>query len=334
MKAENMNIDFVITWVDPNDSEWLKEKQKCCGKGDQSDVRYRDWDFLKYWFRSVEKNAPWVNKIHFVTCGQKPDWLKENNQKINIVNHSDFMPNSILPTFNSVPIELYLHNIPNLSENFVYFNDDMFINSRVSKEFFFKNNKPCDSAILSAITPMSNNDNFSHCLLSDAELTCLDYRYRKAIRENLHKWFNVRYGLEQIRTILLLPWSTLPGIKMHHMPISYRRSTYIKLWDKHEGQLKAVSRDRFRNNFNINHWIFRYDQLMSGDFCPRNPKCGKLYAIKTAEDAKMAAKDIERHKHKMICINDASSNKEFDKSKKIIKSAFVKTYSNKSSFEK
>lgn len=28
-----------------------------------SDVRYRDWEFMKYWFRAVEQNAPWVNKI-------------------------------------------------------------------------------------------------------------------------------------------------------------------------------------------------------------------------------------------------------------------------------
>ena len=63
-------IDFIMTWVDGADPEWLKEKAKYDGTTittANSEVRYRDWDNLQYWFRSVEKYAPWVNKIHFVT---------------------------------------------------------------------------------------------------------------------------------------------------------------------------------------------------------------------------------------------------------------------------
>lgn len=63
-------IDFVIAWVDGNDPKWKKEREKYMPKSgnDARDVRYRDWDNLKYWFRGVEKFAPWVNKIHFVTA--------------------------------------------------------------------------------------------------------------------------------------------------------------------------------------------------------------------------------------------------------------------------
>ena len=59
---------------------------------DDRDIRYRDWDNLQFWFRGVEKFAPWVNKIHFVTYGHLPKWLNVNNKKLNIVNHKDFMP--------------------------------------------------------------------------------------------------------------------------------------------------------------------------------------------------------------------------------------------------
>ena len=64
-------IDFVMIWVDNNDPEWQKSynqyKPNNNKKEDASIVRYRDWDNLKYWFRGVEKFAPWVNKIHFIT---------------------------------------------------------------------------------------------------------------------------------------------------------------------------------------------------------------------------------------------------------------------------
>ena len=84
-------IDFVIPWVDGSDPKWIAEKDKFdtqiqeASTLDSSNAacRYRgDAHLLRYWFRGVEKCAPWVNKIHFVTCGQKPEWLNENHPKI------------------------------------------------------------------------------------------------------------------------------------------------------------------------------------------------------------------------------------------------------------
>ena len=62
-------IDFIMIWVDGNDPEWQKEKRKYQpgNTADDREIRYRDWDNLQYWFRAVEKFAPWVNQIHFVT---------------------------------------------------------------------------------------------------------------------------------------------------------------------------------------------------------------------------------------------------------------------------
>ena len=73
-------IDFVMIWVDGNDPEWQKEKNKYDSsdeKGDNTIVRYRSWDNLQYWFRGIEKFAPWVNKVHFVTWGHLPPWLNK-----------------------------------------------------------------------------------------------------------------------------------------------------------------------------------------------------------------------------------------------------------------
>ena len=89
-------IDFVIPWVDGSDPAWQKERdakaaqlgsmERCDNRGE----RYRDWDNLKYWFRGVEKFAPWVHKIYFVTWGHLPEWLDVQHPKLVIVRHEDY----------------------------------------------------------------------------------------------------------------------------------------------------------------------------------------------------------------------------------------------------
>ena len=124
-----MEIDFVVTWVDMDDPKWKNEYSKFYGKIDNrinelSEARFRDNGFLKYWFRGISAFAPWVRNIHFVTSGQKPDWLNTDHPKLNMVKHTDYIPKKYLPVFNSNLIEIYMHKIPGLSEHFVYFNDD------------------------------------------------------------------------------------------------------------------------------------------------------------------------------------------------------------------
>ena len=120
------DIDFIIPWVDGSDPEWLSSynryapAEKRISHADAE--RYRDWGLLRYWFRGVEKFTPWVRKIHFVTCGQLPDWLNLNAPKLNYVKHEDYIPKEYLPVFSSHPIELNMHRIEGLSEKFVYFN--------------------------------------------------------------------------------------------------------------------------------------------------------------------------------------------------------------------
>ena len=66
-------IDIVVTWVDMDDPQWKKEFNHYRGLQENEengvvDARFRDYGFLKYWFRGIDKFAPWVRKIHFVTC--------------------------------------------------------------------------------------------------------------------------------------------------------------------------------------------------------------------------------------------------------------------------
>lgn len=136
-------IDLVYTWVDGNDPVWQAKKaywQKQYAPDDEyaiSPARWRDRDELKYSLRSVEQYMPWVNNIYIVTDNQVPAWLNINHPKIKIVDHSEIFPAEALPVFNSIAIESRLAHIPDLSEHFIYSNDDFFTATYLSPDFFF-----------------------------------------------------------------------------------------------------------------------------------------------------------------------------------------------------
>ena len=107
VRVQMDKIDFVIPWVDGNDPAWIAQRKKYQPdtRDDDGESRYRDWENLQYWFRGVEKFAPWVNKVYFLTWGHVPVWLDTSNPKLQIVRHEDYIPKDYLPTF-SRPIRL------------------------------------------------------------------------------------------------------------------------------------------------------------------------------------------------------------------------------------
>ncbi|CAM3543361.1 stealth conserved region 3 domain-containing protein [Stackebrandtia soli] len=135
-------IDAVYTWVDDSDPEWLRVRSAHQDTpGDASAARFRNRDELRYSLRSVAMFAPWVRNIYIVTAGQTPDWLDADHPRITIVDHRDlFTDPSVLPTFNSHAIETQLHNIPGLSNHFLYINDDVFLARPLTPGRFFQSN--------------------------------------------------------------------------------------------------------------------------------------------------------------------------------------------------
>ena len=112
--------DFIYLWVDGNDPKWLEKKRRHGGDAISSVGRYVDNQELKYSLRSVEKHIPWIRKIFIVTDNQIPKFLDTKHSKIEIVDHTEIIPKEYLPSFNSSVIEHFIHNIPNLSEHFLF----------------------------------------------------------------------------------------------------------------------------------------------------------------------------------------------------------------------
>ncbi|MEM8618745.1 MAG: stealth conserved region 3 domain-containing protein [Actinomycetota bacterium] len=143
LEHADFDIDVVYTWVDGADEAWqrsFREWAETTGR-DLSEnaldrARFRSRDELLYSLRSIWAYAGWVRRVFVVTAGQRPSWLVDTPQ-IRVVDHSEILDSSVLPTFNSHVMESALHRIDGLSEHFVYFNDDFFLGRSLRPEFFF-----------------------------------------------------------------------------------------------------------------------------------------------------------------------------------------------------
>lgn len=338
MIEDNYPIDFVVTWVDGNDPVWQAEKAKYAPHLDEDarNVRYRDWDNMQYWFRAVEKFAPWVNKIHFVTYGHLPKWLNTDNPKLHIAKHSDFIPAKYLPTFCSRPIELNLHRIPGLAEHFVYFNDDMFLLKPVTRKLFFGIGRlPTDFAIRSDLSVADKNDTVQFTKLNNIILINSHFDKKVQMKKNWSKWINLDYGWNALRNLIFFGEHHFRCFANNHLAFSYLRKTFIDLWKAEPEELNATCMHKFRTRLDVNQWVFRYWQLAKGDFSPigRHVK-GSVYEVYNGVAQNQELFDIiENQKMPMICIND-NENIDFKPMEKRLKEAFNKILPEKSSFEK
>lgn len=326
-------IDFVVTWVDSNDENWRKEKQyyeeEMSINVDLNDnLRYRDWGFMRYWFRAVEKYAPWVNKVYFITEGHLPEWLNLENEKLVVIKHGDYIDEKYLPTYNSNVIELNIHNIKGLSEQFVLFNDDMFLNGDVKEEDFFKNGLPCDIGVFEPIKAQGTG--IEHVIVNNLEIVNKYYNSRDVFKNSLLKFFKFKYGKHMIKNIFLLPWKNILGYYDDHIPVSYKKSIFKEVYELERDLFEKNYSYKFRSIEGINHWLIRYWQLTRGEFHPRSINAGNSYSM---TDYKEIIQDIRNSTHKMICLND-SEVENFEYIRDVILKEFNQKYPKKSEFEK
>ena len=317
-----------------NDPKWQTEffkysKDKNNSKNGVSKARFRDNGLLRYWFRGVEKFAPWVRKIHFVTSGQTPEWLDVNNPKIHLVNHSDFVPAQFLPTYNSVVIERYLHKIPTLSEHFVYFNDDFFMINTVEKERFFKNGLPCDIAVF------DYNPSWSQWYVRIKNNIRLINRHfdKKEVMAQWHdKWFDKSYGMKMRWNYIFKFYNKFTTLRVPHNAQPYLKSTFEEVWAAAEKELTETSSNRFRALTDYTPELFRTWQICKGNFEPYNTyKDTKMFPLMVRP--KQAVKAIQQQSYTLICLNDNVHIRDYDLVMGNIRNAFQQILPEKSSFE-
>lgn len=340
MGCSTQDIDFVIAWVDGSSAEWQerRNKQKGCQDSDIRTERYRDWDFLRFWFRGVEAFAPWVRKIHFICDQAPPDWLNTEHPQLHIVRHEDFIPAEYLPTFSSHPIELNSFRIKGLSEQFVYFCDDMYIIRPLKKTRFFKRGLPVDCAGLnplpsSDLAPESKDKRIFYIPLNDTEYLNREYRFRSCIKAHPFKWYNIKYGDHLIRNLIFSSYSRFVGFSVFHVGQPHRIQSFEDAWDKNFDILDQTCRHCFRDDHDVSQSFIRYRQLAEGNFIPAPPV--KDAAFHVTDNTEHICDIIRKQKRPMICLNDGEmSQQQFEKTKAKLTAAFETILPGKSRFEK
>ncbi|NIG18555.1 capsule biosynthesis protein CapC [Pantoea sp. Al-1710] len=225
-------IDIVFTWVDDADKKWQIKNKKNRDLADKENTsnyafdssRFSNHDELRHSIKSIEYHLPWVNKIYIVTDEQIPSWLS-NNEKIKIIDHKEIINEEYLPTFNSHVIEAHLHKIPDLSEHFIYFNDDVFVARPLTASHFFKSN-----GIASLFLSQKS---LSAMKLRGTSTSTLSASTRSAII--LKKDFGMSIDTPLVHT---------------YVPL--RKSYFEKAWDLYSDEIKEFLPNKFRSNNDLN----------------------------------------------------------------------------------
>jgi hypothetical protein len=237
------DIEIVITWVDGSDPWHRAQRQQfdqaasISHKAAFETTRFADNGEVYYLIASILKYAPFVTKIHIVTDHQKPHLLETfaqdglcNPAFIAIVDHEAAFSGlpAVLPTFNSLSIEAAIWNIPGLSENFIYCNDDFFLNAPLSSEAFFHDGKPVVHGRMTS-------------------------RLRPALKRFL-RWFGPADAEDAMPSFAVAQeqGAQLAGVggrylRVGHYPHPLRRSTLSGFYASHYDILRQQLSYRFRN---------------------------------------------------------------------------------------
>jgi hypothetical protein len=224
-----------------------------------------------------------------------------------------FPPDFPLPVFASGIIESFLWRIPELSEQYIYFNDDTLLATPCTPEDFFD---PQGRSVV-RMTP-----DLIHAPLGPA-----DFVYNqtlrntaRAVRRRLSLRYRPRFPTRKAWVPLIarrLLHSKLPLNAMAHIAQPFLRSVWPHFHDVFREELRALyaSRFRHRRGFNVNqaYQYLAYQEkkaLFSFDPC-------WLYVSRRAGRAELKAlqeevRAAEAHGIKFLCFNDGVGDEEID----------------------
>lgn len=290
-------MDAVITFVDGNRQQWRETYAKAIG-GKPSFTRFRDWGTLRYLFRGLQTNAQFIRNVFLVVSDvdQVPEWVDAT--KVKIITHEQFIPAKLLPTFSSNVIELWLHKIPGLSEEFIYFNDDVFLLNPCTPEDFFVGGKPR----LSPRIRTEKTTMFHQMLVNSTETA---------------------------RHILGIPQSP-EFLAQRHTVAPMTRSSYLYAY-KMAAKRIYNSFTPIRNAKNLNDYVFMDLNYLAGKYHPA--RIDFKYFGLDAKNMKEICKHIETSPVKTLCINDGCAQEDFETVRAHVLDSFEKRFPGKSIYE-
>ena len=292
----NIKIDIVYSYVDGSDKNWQYERTDNFNKFYNSKInnfdsntnnRFKNHNELLYSLRSVHKYMNFINKIYIVINHDPPKWLNLDNDKIIIVYHKDIKSlQSYLPTFNSHTIEAHLHNIENLEEYFLYFNDDIIINDKLELFDFINLETGKISIFL--------DKNYTRKGIPNPS----DFSFRSAWK-NGNKWLDNNYKIEKRK-------------KMAHVPILIKKSIMLELASKFDNfHQTCVNKFRSINDYNVTCSLYPYYLLYNNLAEISTMKTETYYLNNDYEKNKEILKNISNNV-KIFCLEDDNIDEQSD----------------------
>ena len=291
-------MDIVITYVNGLDPVWQAEYAKHTNTP-ILEKRFRDWGTLKYLFRGIEKNMPFIRKVHLVVSGesQVPEWLNRN--EVNVVLHEDIIPEQLLPTFNCNPIEMHLHNIEDLDEEYLYFNDDIFPLKQCKATDFF-----CEGrGILGMSHHIFSIDMFKKICRNS------DHSARRAL------------GLKPGLLFLRPQHICTPMLK------SEVKALYDKIGDEIVGSMTTT-----RSAKNLNQYLYLDYMYLKGRIINRRQP-SRHFSMGVASPEKIESY-LRNPKRALVCINDVQlSDNKYREMHEMLHRTFEQVFPDKSKYE-
>lgn len=329
-------VDAVILWVDGSDENWQKAYAKYASQKIE-EIRYEDIGTLKYVLRSIEKFTPWIRNVYLITANQVPSWLETDHPKLIQVSHSDiFKDQSQLPSFNSSAIELNLHRIEGLSEQFLLFNDDTIIQKPLNKSYFFTGDYPNDMYL---VRNLFHDNKYSHSLHAIMQVINAEIKSSKSFNQQLRYMRNLKYGLRFVVSNLILTklsQNEIPLFLQLHSVQAHLKSNFIEAEAAYPDIFQNSRSSRFRSESDINNYLAQFWGLIKGKFHPKI-QFDKVYisilGIHTLKKQLSALKDRD---FSLLCFgeNPKFDPSDYPKCKQLIYEFLDKKLSNHCSYER
>jgi hypothetical protein len=333
--------------VDSSDPQWQQNrnhhKYRDSPHDANAEARFRDMETLKYVLRSIEKHCPWYHKIYLITTGHTPEWLDLEHPKVSIISHDKlFIDKSHLPVFSSVAIEMNLVNIKDISETFVYMNDDFVIWNRLDETRFFKDGKPLDFFAHSFIPRnrlfelLKTRDTWIHSINNTLEL--FNQKFAPLRLKNKYLYHPSYSFSDRINNFLFQHlFKKFIWINHWHHPQPLLKKTLEEVYDIFSSEMMECSKNRFRSNSDLNQYMYRYWQLLNGDFYPYKHNDGLIANISSLRVLEKMIETLgERSDINFVCFNDSTElkNDEYMDVKSRLTNFLETRFPEKASFEK
>lgn len=312
-------VDIVVTYLNSRNEKWqqdynywkdreIKEhKAKASNRQAFGIERTREWDSFKYWFRAVEKNCKWVNKVFLIVQNENhiPDWINKNNPKLRIVYHEEYIPRELLPTFNAMQIGLYISNIKDLSENYIISDDDYYFLNEIKEDRFFKNGIPVhkDNRVPYGLykgATLEGSDNVFYHILNN------DLIFETNFMKN-----KVKYGI-------------------YHLPEARLKSFENKILKDYADEIKwHFMFSKFRHKTNLCSYMFSDLLKICNKAIIDEPYKNCCYCTLKSNV------DFNQYQDKdIVCFNDTEQLDDYEKTKEKLIEFLDKKFPYKSGFEK